>query len=236
MVEQGPELPPPGTGPSRHARAVAHRASGVGDRRVGRRDRTVRAADPIRRRRARLPGWGRVRLAIAHGSVGGPGARAVTAHEHAEPVPGTVTQEEPGSRPIEPDAEHETVLDVGRPPRPALRAAAAFLIYLVIGTVLWGIPVLAHFSTRYISNGRGDVDLYRWFLAWVPWAVSHGHSPLFTDKVFAPGGVDLTWSTTMPGPAIVIWPVTRLFGTLASHNLLKLLAPALAGWGAFLVS
>ena len=41
----------------------------------------------------------------------------MTAHEHAEPVPGTVTQEEPGSRPIEPDAEHETVLDVVDIPR-----------------------------------------------------------------------------------------------------------------------
>ena len=136
-------------------------------------------------------------------------------------------------QPAEPAADD--VVEGRSPRRPAARAAAAFLIYLATSTLLWGIPVLAHLATRYLANGRGDVDLYRWSLAWVPWAVSHGHTPLFTDKVFAPGGVDLTWSTIVPGPALVMWPVTRLFGTLASHNVLKLLAPALAGWAAYLV-
>jgi len=119
--------------------------------------------------------------------------------------------------------------------RPAVKAAAAFLMYLIAAILLWARPVLAHLSTRYLANGRGDVDLYRWMLAWTPWALTHGRSILFTDRVFAPGGVDLTWSTLMPGPALVMWPVTHAFGTLATHNVLKVLAPALAGWGAYLV-
>jgi hypothetical protein len=143
-----------------------------------------------------------------------------------------------GERVVDPSDEATT--DTGaatgrRPLRPALRAAAAFVLYLVTATILWGLPVLAHLSTRYLANGRGDADLYRWSLAWTPWSLSHGHSPLFTDKVFAPGGADLTWSTIIPGPAAVMWPVTRAFGTLASHNVLKLLAPALAAWAAYLV-
>ena len=123
----------------------------------------------------------------------------------------------------------------GRAPRAALRAVAAFIVYVAAAILLWGLPVLAHFSTRYLANGRGDADFYRWSLAWTPWALVHGQSPLFTDRVFAPGGAGLTWSAIMPGPAIVMWPVTWVFGTLASHNLLKLLAPALAGWAAYLV-
>ena len=169
----------------------------------------------------------------------------MTAPNESEPHQETLATSEPAVLETdglaEPGAEgtaEGTVADTGQkwwPPRPALRAAAAFVLYLATAIVLWGIPVIGHLSTRYLANGRGDVDLYRWSLAWVPWAVSHGHSPLFTDKVFAPGGVDLTWSTIIPGPALVAWPVTRLFGTLASHNVLKLLAPALAGWGAYLV-
>jgi hypothetical protein len=119
--------------------------------------------------------------------------------------------------------------------RPAVAGAAAFLMYLVWSVILWARPVLAHFSTRYLANGRGDADLYRWMLGWTPWALTHGRSVLFTDRVFAPAGADLTWSTLMPGPAFVMWPVTRVFGTLATHNALKVAAPALAAWGAYLV-
>jgi hypothetical protein len=158
----------------------------------------------------------------------------MTAPNEAEPHPETLATSEPdvleteeltepgaenGAEPGAEDAVEETVQKWG-PPRPALRAAAAFLLYLATTILLWGIPVVGHLSTRYLANGRGDVDLYRWSLSWVPWAIAHGHTPLFTDKVFAPGGVDLTWSTIIPGPALVAWPVTRLFGTLASHNVL----------------
>src|SRR4249919_2488547 len=120
-------------------------------------------------------------------------------------------------------------------PRPALLGAAAFLLYLAASIVLWGIPVLAHFSTRYVQNGRADADFYRWALAWTPWALAHGQSPLSTQHVFAPTGIDMTWTALIPGPAIVMWPVTRLFGALATSYALKLLAPALAAWGAYLV-
>lgn len=119
--------------------------------------------------------------------------------------------------------------------RPAVKGAAAFLMYLAAAILLWARPVLAHLGTRYLANGRGDVDLYRWMLAWTPWSLTHGRSILFTDRIFAPGGADLTWSTLLPGPAFLMWPVTHAFGTLATHNALKVVAPALAGWGAYLV-
>jgi len=122
-------------------------------------------------------------------------------------------------------------------PPPALAALGAFLTYLIGSVILWGLPLLGHFDTRYAAMERdiGDPDYFRWALAWTPWALSHGQSPLFTDRVFAPHGADLTWSALVPGPAILAWPVTRAFGTLASYNLLMLLSPALAAWGAYLL-
>src|SRR5439155_4285540 len=68
-----------------------------------------------------------------------------------------------------------------------------------------------------------------------PLGLSHGSSPLHTGYVFAPNGIDLTWSTLIPGPAIVAWPITAVFGTLVSFNILMLVAPALAAWAAYLV-
>jgi hypothetical protein len=120
--------------------------------------------------------------------------------------------------------------------RPALTACGAFLLYLFASVAIWGRDVVAHLGSRYVSIGHvGDPDYFRWALAWTPWAIAHGRSPLTSDLVFAPQGVDLQWTTIVPGPAIVAWPVTKLFGTLVSYNVLMLLGPALAGWGAFLV-
>ncbi len=119
----------------------------------------------------------------------------------------------------------------------AIYALIAFLIYLVASILLWGLPLFGHLSTRYMAMDRelGDPDYYRWALGWTPWALSHGHWPLFTDRVFAPVGTSLTWSASMPGPAIVAWPLTRVFGTLVSYNVLMLTAPALAGWATYLL-
>jgi hypothetical protein len=136
------------------------------------------------------------------------------------------------------------MLTVSAPPRPsrsptrqaALTGFGAFLLYLVASVAIWGFPVIAHLGSRYVAIGRvGDPDYFRWALAWTPWAIGHGHSPLQGSSVFAPNGIDLTWSTLVPGPAIVAWPITALFGPLVSYNVLMLLAPSLAAWAAFLV-
>jgi hypothetical protein len=119
----------------------------------------------------------------------------------------------------------------------AARGAFAFLFYALASIVLWGVPVLGHLASRYVAMDRtlGDPDYYRWALGWTPWALSHGHSPLFTDRVFAPSGTDLTWSALMPGPSLLAWPLTRTFGTLVSYNVLMLLAAPLAAWAAYLL-
>jgi hypothetical protein len=112
----------------------------------------------------------------------------------------------------------------------------SFLMYLAGSILIWGIPVIGHLGSRYAAIDRfGDKDYFRWALTWTPWAIGHGDSPLHTAYVFAPNGLDLTWSTLVPGPALAAWPITAVFGSLVSYNLLILVAPALAAWGAYLV-
>jgi hypothetical protein len=60
-------------------------------------------------------------------------------------------------------------------------------------------------------------------------------NPFVSHVVWAPQGVDLAWTTTVPGPSILAWPVTALFGPVAAFNVWMLLAPALAGWTAYLL-
>jgi hypothetical protein len=113
---------------------------------------------------------------------------------------------------------------------------AAFVAYLVSSSIIFGGSVLAHLGTEYIPRqDASDSEFFRWALAWAPWAVTHGRDPLVTDVLHVPQGASLVWTTAVPGPALAMWPVTAVFGPLVSYNVLSLLAPALAGWAAYLL-
>jgi hypothetical protein len=109
------------------------------------------------------------------------------------------------------------------------------MCYLVASFFLWTVNYASDFGSRYGGDGGADARFYDWALSWTPWALSHGMNPLYSDRIFAPNHVDLTWLAFIPGPAIAMWPVTRVFGPLVSLNLLLTLSPALAAWGAYLV-
>ena len=119
--------------------------------------------------------------------------------------------------------------------RPSLLALYAFLFYLLVSSILWGAPIGFHLASRHAGMGGNDLRLYMWSFEWTPYAITHGLSPFHTDLVYAPGGADLRWVTTMPGPALALWPITEAFGPLASVNVAMLLGPALAAWAGFLV-
>jgi hypothetical protein len=71
----------------------------------------------------------------------------------------------------------------------------------------------------------GDEMQEVWFLKWTPWAILHGHNPMFTNWMDYPSGANLATNTVMPALALVVAPVTWLFGAVASYNLLM--------WAAF---
>lgn len=119
--------------------------------------------------------------------------------------------------------------------RPAIQALGAFLLYLLAALILWGAPIGFDLASRHLGMGVADARLYMWSFEWTPHAVSNGLDPFHTDLVYAPGGADLRWATTMPGPAVVLWPVTAAFGALASVNVAMLLGPALTAWAGYLV-
>ena len=118
----------------------------------------------------------------------------------------------------------------------ARMGAAAFGVYLLASVLLWGLGVLPHVGSAYLSKANvNDQRFYEWALAWWPYAVGHGMNPLHTGYLWSPGGVNLTWVTSLAGPALIFSPLTLLAGPLVSENVLFLLAPALAAWAAYLV-
>ena len=119
--------------------------------------------------------------------------------------------------------------------RPWVRGLIAYLVYQAIAIVLWAIPILSDPAHRILGIEVGDTRFYEWALRWTPWALEHGRNPIFSDRIFAPAGIDLATTTFIPGPALVMYPITRVFGPLVSYNILMALAPALAAWAAYLV-
>jgi hypothetical protein len=115
-------------------------------------------------------------------------------------------------------------------------SVAALAIYAIASIVFFGIPLFPDFRHLRLGFGpAGDPQIPIWGLAWYPWALAHHLNPLRTDFAWAPPGCTLAWSTTIPGAALIMWPVTDAFGPIVSYNVLCLLAPALSAYTAFLL-
>jgi hypothetical protein len=74
-----------------------------------------------------------------------------------------------------------------------------------------------------------------WALKWWPYALLHGLNPFVSHYVWAPTGVNLARSATIPTAALVMAPATALFGPVASYNVLSVASPVLAAFTAYLL-
>jgi len=113
--------------------------------------------------------------------------------------------------------------------------ALAFGLYLLLSAFFFGRQVLGHLGSSVIAPNDIDSSQYQWFLAWWPHAILHGLGPFITHKVYVPNGYNLTWTTSMAGPALVLAPLTLAFGATVSFNVFSLLAPTLTAWAAYLL-
>jgi hypothetical protein len=117
--------------------------------------------------------------------------------------------------------------------RPAARSAAiSVAVYVALSVaIFWNIWSSAPTS---VSQPGGDQFGAMWFLQWVPFALLHGHSPFFSDFSNSPFGVNLLTNTSVPLLGLVASPITLLWGSVLSFNLLMTLAlPASATAGYF---
>ena len=108
-------------------------------------------------------------------------------------------------------------------------------LYAALSLALFGIPVIGHLGSRIVASDQLDSSQFMWFLAWWPHALLHGLNPFVTHAIFVPEGFNLTWSTAMPGPSIVLAPITLAFGPAVSWNVIQLASPALSAWTCFLL-
>ena len=97
------------------------------------------------------------------------------------------------------------------------------------------LPVLPHFRRDLIGTG-GDPQLFVWSLGWWPHARAPRPRPVrHARRSGRPHGSNLAWTTSIPGLALLLAPVTLAAGAVAAYNAAAILLPALAAWTAFLL-
>ncbi len=112
--------------------------------------------------------------------------------------------------------------------------AAAIALYAIAAAIQLHALLSGGISNVAIGPPwSNDPQIFMWGLAWYPYALTHGLDPLFTSNVFAPGGYNLAWSTTLPATSLLMWPITTRFGPLVSFNVLCILTPILSAYTAF---
>jgi hypothetical protein len=112
---------------------------------------------------------------------------------------------------------------------------AAFLGYLALSFLFFGVRVVAHPEQDYVGGLAADPQIFIWAFAWWPHAILHGETPFYTHAIWAPDGFNLAWTTTIPGLAVAFAPLTLLFGPVLAYNAASILMPALTAWTAFLL-
>src|SRR5215213_3667422 len=114
------------------------------------------------------------------------------------------------------------------------RNAAVLAAYTAISFLYFGIRLLPHGGRSYVGEGA-DPEIFIWSFAWWPHAILNGDNPIVTHAIWAPDGVDLAWTTSIPGLALALAPLTLAAGPVVAYNIVAILMPALAAWTAFLL-
>jgi hypothetical protein len=108
----------------------------------------------------------------------------------------------------------------------------AYVVFFAMILVPMLLP-LKH--DQLLSNSPADGSIFLWSIGWWAHAVDHGQLLPYTHVIFAPGGINLAWTTSIPILGLLSFPITRTFGIFATFNVLSIAAPITAGWATYLL-
>ena len=92
---------------------------------------------------------------------------------------------------------------------------AAPALYGLVSFLYFGLRPLVDAGPSYVGSGP-DPQIFIWSFAWWPHALLHGQNPFVTHAIWAPGGINLAWATTVPGLALLFAPLTLARGPASS--------------------
>jgi hypothetical protein len=112
--------------------------------------------------------------------------------------------------------------------------AIALCGYMTISFGYFGWRLLPHPGRLIVGSGH-DPLIFIWSFAWWSHALATATNPFVTHALYAPSGINVVWTASTPGLAVLFSPITLLFGPVVSYNIAAVLLPALAAWTAFLL-
>jgi hypothetical protein len=115
------------------------------------------------------------------------------------------------------------------------QALSAFLLYVALSILVFGRHAVRYPATACVCGVSNDPGSYMWAFAWWPHALVHGLNPFVTHYLWTPSGVNVAQGAMVPTAAILMFPVTELFGPVVTYNVLSILAPALGALTTFLL-
>jgi hypothetical protein len=109
----------------------------------------------------------------------------------------------------------------------------AAVLYLLVSALLFARGLIGHNGD--VIGRDTDLGVYMWFFNWWWFAIAHGLNPFFTDWVWAPLGMNLAWTTSVPLPSLISILLQVTVGEPATYNIMVMLMPPLAAFSAFLL-
>jgi hypothetical protein len=122
-------------------------------------------------------------------------------------------------------------------PGPALQGLIALVIYFGVFILAFGLALIGRLGVPQVGQIYVDPQIFIWSYQWWPYAITHGLNPLYTTQIGAPVGYNLAaWTPSAPAAALLMWPITALWGPVVSFNLTLLVAPPASAWAAFVAA
>lgn len=112
-----------------------------------------------------------------------------------------------------------------------------FIFYVALSYLLFAISIGLNLTTKYIGKSSHDQMQFIWTLYWWPFAISHHINPFYSTYIWHPYGTDLSIApASVPGASFIAFPITLLFGPVASYNMLIIIGNALSAFFTFLIA
>lgn len=105
-------------------------------------------------------------------------------------------------------------------------------LYLAASIGLWW-HVWTRGPSSVMTCSCTDAGRAVWYMQWSVFALAHGHSLFFSNWLFHPNGFNLLADTSVPAIALVMTPVTALWGPVVGVNVAATLIPALSALSMF---
>src|ERR1700680_472840 len=111
------------------------------------------------------------------------------------------------------------------------RRILAPVLYALVALAIFGgvLPAMGHSWIGLNADAKAVV----YAIDVVDDALRHGHDPLITNLIHAPGGVNLMGKPSLVLPGIALTPLRLSTGPYAACDALVIAAPVLSAWSAF---